>query len=311
MTAQKKILAGVLLLIAVLGVAWEISRPRIPDPIIDGKHLTYWLGTYPIPGSIPLSRVQVERVQADSAVCEAGTNAIPLLLRYISARDSVFKLKMMNWAAKQHIIRFPLEYARNRRSHAEFGFQALGAQGSNAVPELIRIYETDTSSPNYFIIQTFGCIGPSAEVAVPLVLKAATNSNTTLRTLAIHSLGQMRVQPEKSVPVLTGALKDTVPWIRRIALQSLRDFGPQANEAVPEVIKLRSEAHAWEMEHPGFTSGPSPVRMSDIDEAIQKSIPSPPQRRESERTRSALLHEMTARQHRSAALTPRQCAKIK
>jgi hypothetical protein len=243
-TARKKILAGVLLLIAILGcVTWDLLRSRIPDPTIDGKHLSYWLGTYQIPGSIPgaipLPRAQVDRVQADSAVCEAGTNAIPLLLLYISAHDSVFKLKMMNWAAKQHIIRFPLEYARNRRSQATCGFQALGAQGSNAVPELIRIYEMNNSSPNYFIIQTFGCIGPGAEAAIPLVLKAATNSNTTLRALAIHSLGQMRVRPEKTVPVLTGALTDTVPWMRLIALQSLRDFGPQAKEAVPRLFELR------------------------------------------------------------------------
>ena len=275
MIARKKILGGVLLLIAVLVcVTWDLLRTRIPDPTIDGKHLSYWLGTYPIPGSIPSSRVQVERAQADSAVWEAGTNAIPLLLLYIKAHDSVFKLRLMNWAAKQHIIRFPLEYSRNRRSQAAYGFQALGAQGSNAVPELIRIYEMNNSSPDYFIIQTFGYIGPGAEAAIPLVLKAATNSNTALRALAIESLGQMRVRPEKTVPVLTGALTDTVPWIRLIALQSLRDIGPQAKEAVPELTKLRSEAHAWEIEHPGwFTGGPPPTRISVIEEALQNIDP--------------------------------------
>ncbi|HWY74072.1 MAG TPA: hypothetical protein VN281_00565, partial [Verrucomicrobiae bacterium] len=157
MTARKKILVSLAPLTVLGGVLWELWCSRIPDPIYEGKPLSYWLSTYKTASSIPPSTVK-----ADLAVRHAGTNAIPLLLRFLSAHDSVFKLKMMNWAAKQHIIRFPLEYARNRRSHAEFGFQALGAQGSNAVPELIRIYETDTSSPNYFIIQTFGCIGPSA-----------------------------------------------------------------------------------------------------------------------------------------------------
>ena len=208
MSVRKKILTG-LVILAVLGGPHVGPSPsaRIPDPIIDGKQLSYWLGTYQIPGSIPSTRVQVERVQADSAVCEAGTNAIPLPLWYISAHDSTFRLKLLGLAAKQHIIRFHLEYARNRRFQAECGFQALGAEGSNAVPELIRICNMNNSSPDYFIIETFGCIGPGAEAAIPLVLKAATNSNQVLRTLAIRSLGQMRAcNLKKSVPVLlTGA----------------------------------------------------------------------------------------------------------
>jgi HEAT repeat protein len=270
MTARKKILVSLAPLTVLGGVLWELWCSRIPDPIYEGKPLSYWLSTYKTASSIPPSTVK-----ADLAVRHAGTNAIPLLLRFLSAHDSVFKLKMMNWAAKQHFIRFPFDYARNRRFQAECGFQALGSDGSNAVPELIRIHEmTSSQDGRYIIIETFGWIGSGAEQAVPLVFQAATNSDTILRSLAIRTLGQMRVQPVKSVPVLTGALKDPSPWLSPLAVKGLGNFGPQAKEAVPDLIKLRSKTHAWEMEHASqWWTGPPPATTSDIDEALQKIDP--------------------------------------
>jgi hypothetical protein len=270
MTARQKILASLAPLAVLGGVVWEICRPRIPDPIYEGKPLSYWFSTYKIAVSIP-----PPTVKADSAVRHAGTNAIPLLLQYLSAHDSVFKLKMMNWVAKQRIIRFPLDYAENRRFQAESGFQALGSEGSSAVPELIRIHEmTSSQDCRYIIIETFGWIGSGAEEAVPLVFQAATNSDPIFRLLAIRTLGQMHVQPVKSVSVLTGALKDPSPWLRLTAVKGLENFGPQAKEAVPDLMKLRIETHSWEIEHAGeWWTGPQPPRTWDIDEALQKIDP--------------------------------------
>jgi len=127
----------VTLLIAVLGFAsWLLLRPD-PEPSYQGKPLSYWLEGLAL-GSTPPA-------QANEAVRQIGTNAIPTLLRMLKMRDSNFKLNFIHFASKHHVISMNyLSYiwfrtAEIRHYEAISGFTCLGSQARSAVPELIKL----------------------------------------------------------------------------------------------------------------------------------------------------------------------------
>ncbi len=217
MTTRKKILAT-LLLLAVLGsVAWQIFRPREPDPIFEGQPLSYWLGR----------SARTESLTAQGAVRDAGTNAIPMLLRFMRAHDSPFKRKLIALAGKQDFVNSPF-VSDDDHWRAVNGFEALGPAARSAVPELLRIYQTDPSPDSrFFVLMALSEIGPTAKETVPLLISEAANSNARMRMQVTWELGRMRVQPEASVPVLLKSLNDPNRTVQRNAVEGLGNFGPQ------------------------------------------------------------------------------------
>src|SRR5436190_3597756 len=82
------------LVLAALGtVLWIVLSPREHEPVYQGKTLTYWVSDF-WPGRNPTR----EKVEQDKlTVRQIGTNAIPVLLQWISAKDGPFKKKMVMW----------------------------------------------------------------------------------------------------------------------------------------------------------------------------------------------------------------------
>jgi hypothetical protein len=252
MTARKNILASVALLAVVGGVAWQIFRSRVPDPIYEGKHLSYWL-----------ERCDIQPFDAKAAVRDAGTNAIPLLLHYMQVKDFALKRKMIALANK-HDLEFPFASADYWRYRALFGFIALGADGKSAVPELMRIYEVSIPLDSGFrVLGILDFMGPEAKEAIPLLLRVATNSNLAYRENAVHALGQMHVRPEVVVPALMNCLKDSNPYVRQQAVRSLGEVGPSAKAAVPGLRELRQSV----------VHKPDLSMRETIDKALQKIDP--------------------------------------
>ncbi len=87
----------VVVAISVVGVVgWSIfhawSAP--PEPMYQGRPLSYWLLGY----SFPFNGTNApSRADADAAIKDAGTNAIPLLLQMLRAHDSPLKTKLLRW----------------------------------------------------------------------------------------------------------------------------------------------------------------------------------------------------------------------
>jgi hypothetical protein len=65
-------------LLAILGViSWLVLRPHDPEPIYKGKPLTYWRDCLIYRTSDP------SQGEANEAVQQIGTNALPTLLRML------------------------------------------------------------------------------------------------------------------------------------------------------------------------------------------------------------------------------------
>jgi HEAT repeats len=235
MKRRKLLLAGLAAVVLLCGLGWLIVRAHEPpEPVYQGKRLSDWLHENSSLGGGRNPTVQ-------EAFRQFGTNAIPTLLRMLRAQDSKFKLKLIELAQKQHLIRIHFVRAEDRHLDAVSGFSFSGATASNAVPALIQIYEERLSdSSQMATAYALMCIGPAAIQAVPTLVRTAgnTNSSARVRGVTIQVLGKIHADPELVVPVFTQCLTDSNLTVRGAAVQVLLPYGKDAKAAVPALIEL-------------------------------------------------------------------------
>jgi hypothetical protein len=232
-------LAAVMVIIVLARVAW-LTFPGPPNPIYQGKHLSVWLQYYsPVP--YWMDQKLVREQAPDQAVRHVGTNAIPLLLSILQARDSVLTLKAIGLAEKLHFIRADDRRPANWQYEGAIqAFRALGATASNAIPELIQIYRQNLSVDSQAAIAvSIGNIGPAAKDAIPFLLQVmATNTNYQVTACAVLALGSIHAEPERVVPPLTTFLHDPRKHAPLFAATALGQFGMDAKAATFDLLEL-------------------------------------------------------------------------
>src|SRR5581483_7642785 len=167
MEHKSRVIIGALSLGALLlGIfAWiQLSRPNT-EPVFNGRPLGFWLEA--LETWTNSAQLQVARDNADAALQSSGTNAIPTLLRWLTAHDSRVAFKLRNLMAKVSPHGSFRRTALLQHQLANDGFNILGARASNAVPALINIIEhaPDLHS-RVTAIWAIGYIGPPATNAI-------------------------------------------------------------------------------------------------------------------------------------------------
>ncbi len=181
-------------------ITWEVLRLR--EPVYHGKRLSVWLNAYRMHGlaGVETWQVRVEQQEADEAVRHAGTNALPTLLRMLRAKDSALKVKFMELAERQHVIKIRHTPAEELNYRACWAFKVLRAKAQSAVPSLIEIANQDIShGPQCYAIAALGAIGPPAQEAIPRLLGWATNADSMVRYYAVNALAGIRAEPDQDL----------------------------------------------------------------------------------------------------------------
>ena len=164
------------LVVALLGgFLWILLNRGEREPVYQGKTLHYWLSAYWPGGSRPTEQNKI-------AVRQIGTNAIPILLQWISARDSSIKKKMVTWISRHPWVPFRLESEVDRNMLAASGFSILGkSQASSAVPALVEIVRTGggakTSGYNNVTFPMWALAELDPEAATKAGIQFATNGS--------------------------------------------------------------------------------------------------------------------------------------
>jgi HEAT repeat protein len=209
-------------------IAWQLLRLR--EPVYHGKPLSGWLQSYD----------NAETPEADEALRKIGTNAIPILLENLQAKDSLLKLKLAALG-----LRYTPSETRHKR--AEQGFSALGADASSAVSTLTEIYEQNSSpTARHAAANALVEIGPAAKQAIPALIKSATGTNSEVRAFAVYTLGRMAFESEIVVPVLITSLHDPDREVRYQAAFGLSSFafmGGDAKAAVPALMEALQDSY--------------------------------------------------------------------
>jgi HEAT repeat protein len=221
---RKQIVVSLLILLAIFisGVVLFFLLPT-REPVYQGKPLSVWLKGYDLVKSNNATVVDVAVWHAtDKVVQQAGTNAIPTLLRLLREED-----------VKKHNIDVNGE-------EASMGFVALKANAKSAIPSLMEIYEQNPAA-RVDVIYCLSCIGPAADEAVPWLLQKLPATDAQVRAGLISALGEIHAQSDRVVPVLINYLSDSNSKVRVDAALALSSYKADAKPAVPALIDLLND----------------------------------------------------------------------
>jgi HEAT repeat protein len=172
--------------------------------------------------------------EAEAAIRQIGTNAIPTLLKMLSKKDSIFVSKLGDLWNRHHDslphwarYRSYVNQAEVLNDEAVLGFEILRADAQSAAPALIKIYEQNISVYcQEATCRALNAIGPAAQsMALPSLLRAIASSNAVVRGVAFYALIYVHTEPQLVVPALAKALNETNFRTRLSAAWGLGEIG--------------------------------------------------------------------------------------
>jgi HEAT repeats len=240
MRASKVVMFLLAAAVVAGGIAFiYLQPPREDDPVWNGKPLSAWLAGYDVGQHQNL-------VEANTAMLHYGTNAIPLLLRMLAAKDSPLKLKLIAQARKHHFLHAHIPTAVEKNVEAVDAFQQLEPWIRAQVPvkSWIEVYDRRPSIISTgFITSTLGDLGPAAKDAVPSLLGMATDvqQDFVSRACAFTALGRIHSESEMVVPAMIETAKETNSELRRVMVENVGLLGKDAKPAVGTLVELLND----------------------------------------------------------------------
>ncbi|MDB6067668.1 MAG: repeat-containing protein [Pedosphaera sp.] len=224
-----------MLIVAVVGgVAWFALRHH--QPFYNGKGLRSWLETVHMKGMI------VPGSEEETAIRAIGTNALPELLRMISAKNNTTVWSnMLSRMSLRTRFRYHLLSADDVRWDGNGGFLVLGAAAKPAVPALIDLLEHDKNiDVRRHAAIALQRIGPGAVEAIPNFIQHANDPDNVVGCVVLGALGDVQARPEVVIPFLIGNLTTSQAdsSLFRANTTALAKYGKDAQAAVPVLLRF-------------------------------------------------------------------------
>jgi HEAT repeat protein len=265
------------LLVAHLMVSCAVSQEvKESGPVVNGRPMSHWLRTW----GEKTTNVN-QRVEAEKAFKQAGTNVIPYLLNQLTAGDVVSARTDESNPVSVEERRQAVE----RTIAAEAALRYMGSCVTSAIPELTKLM----ASTNYGAVETaaeiLSDLGPQG---VHVLVQGLTNSNKEAREAIPGVLRHMATKDAgtnllSELPALFSSL-DTLPMkkafdcrdaivqsvvaefsrrlesansnTRYISAKTLGEMGKSAQLAIPVLEKLRNDPDkevrnvaSWALKH--------------------------------------------------------------
>src|SRR2546421_3735492 len=232
-------------LVCLLGLALFSHLFSHQEPTYQGKPLSEWAQQYGANHWSGTDRAADK--EAEFAIQQVGTNAIPFLLGMMRARDSALKkkLRMIVPEVWHDDLRLRDSSGEVRRVGAH-GLAALGTNAAAAVPALIELARNHPDDDGrYIAVFAIRTLGSAAEPAIPFLIQCLTNKINFIRDDAALGLGYIHRRSEIAVPALIQYLEfaRTSPssFELRDAIESLARFGIESKAAVPALLSLLND----------------------------------------------------------------------
>jgi HEAT repeat protein len=226
------VVAGILL----LTVGWFVFERR--EPSYQGRTLTQWLhaaqGQYPESDSVEVR-----------AIRHIGTKWISTLLAYAAAaKDRPLMKFLVNWRMRHPRFYLPVSSQYDKESLAETGFAFLGADGTSAVPALIRSLRENDYGKWTSAARCLASIGPAAEPAVPDLIKVFVRENTAgyQPQAAAYALGRIGPSAQSAAPALKAGLTNSSLPCRIYSQAALINIGAVSISPLIEQLKATNNA---------------------------------------------------------------------
>jgi hypothetical protein len=241
---RRKAAALLLAVSAVLAafLGWRMLNP--PEPVYGGKPLSDWAEQYRANRAMHWTLAKSSADEAELAIRKIGADALPVLLRWIDARDSSLKKKLRATVPGKWHDRLGL---RDRSEELRsLGVNGIHALGTNAAPAARALIEIATCHPDkgarYLAVCGLRELAPIGEPVTAFLIQCLTNSEPTIRDEAAGAFGGMHDRPQFVVPILIQYLQfaktSQHTYECSDAVFLLGWFGTNANAATPILLEL-------------------------------------------------------------------------
>jgi len=149
---------------------------RLSGPGYGGKALSSWL-------VLLQSTNLVEREEAEAAVREIGTNAVPILTAWLSHRDSAPEKWLSGWLARTGVFtrdRFSENYYRSK---ALCGFRVLGPTARPAISDLRKLIVDTDRGLSLYASYALALVAPAEAQKLVEEWSGVTNRNLVVSNL--------------------------------------------------------------------------------------------------------------------------------
>ena len=156
-----------------LVLAWVGTETiRYSEPVYEGHTLTEWLyenRKAPLPESGHPDPKEPKLI-SEKAIRAIGTNALPTLLRMMAAKDAPIKTRFIALSRRQTFLKTNIQDAHSKRFLAYLGFQILGSDAKDAVPELATLARNDDVDIRVFSLSSLDFIKADKKDFLPVLL---------------------------------------------------------------------------------------------------------------------------------------------
>jgi HEAT repeat protein len=228
------------LFLCLTGIAWYFVRKEA-EPTYRERPLSYWLeaNSY-MPG--------VAREEAQGALRSIGTNAIPFLLKYMTARPGPWNSRLQ---ALKRRVGLPVEdKIRNRAGYSAYAFEALGEQAQGAIRDLDVMLHSAPKMDLYFPASALAAIG---RPALPTFISALTNQNPSVQIAVIQAFDSLGTNKGLAAPALLQTLRDPDLGVRQATASLLGLSGISADLVVPALISTLSDSNRYVRSMAGYS----------------------------------------------------------
>jgi hypothetical protein len=258
-----------------------ILLPREHEPTAQGHRLSYWVERYGAGTFDNFGHTPEERNEAQLAIQQVGTNALPFLLKWTDYecpqwRPRIYRivLRLPGWM-RHRLLSTPIFFdARlDKAVHGAVSFTALGETALPAIHELeVRSQNSESQDKRFYAFLALSHIRPTAAAAISRVLansdlatdrfkmdfigEMGTNAQPLVPTLVRNldgtntlvvegcadTLGSLALEPDLSIPALTNKLAVPDKRVRRAIVFALGNFGSLALPALPQLTNSLSDS---------------------------------------------------------------------
>ena len=191
---MKRLRLILLLLLVVIGVLLAFQLFENREPRYQGRSLTQWLEGYSDGvASVDDPNLRGRIDESRDAVRHIGTNAVPFLLKKLSARETPVERRLKKLAGSQSWIHF---HFANRRPLAYLGFHILGEEARGAAPALARLTRHRDREVRFFALESLQSLNLDAPALLPTLLQIIHDPDPDIRSIAAQILSNL--SPEEA-----------------------------------------------------------------------------------------------------------------
>lgn len=183
------------------------------------------------------SKPKEARDQAQEAIRQIGTNAIPFLMEELNILGKLWeKVGVTNFDNSPETVA--------RAMNVRHAFETLGPIAKPAVPALVDLLNSATKGANDAAAYALTQIDP--QIAAIALTQASTNGFIGARLAAANNLYLVRSNADIAVPNMIRCLKDASPekgsvMLRGFAAITLGAIHARADVAVPALVEALSD----------------------------------------------------------------------